>query len=439
MTYRPLFHFASQATWINDPNGLFHRDGVWHAYFQNNPLALHWGNMSWGHATSPDLVHWSEHPVAIRFDDDEDVFSGSVVLDGDRVMAVYTSHYRPESPRHGIEAMSLAVSTDGGSTFTKGPGHVLDRGSGNFRDPKVFWWTPPAGGPGHFVLVAVEAEHQMVEIYGSPDLTAWEHLSSFGPTGAIGGAWECPDLVRLPDPETGAEVWALLVSINPGGPAGGSGTQYFLGDFDGASFRVPPQLTSDPPRWLDQGPDHYAAVSFHNAPDGRVIVLGWLSSWLYANSTPTVGDHFRHQLAIPRELSLAVTPDGGRTIAQRLPAEVVGAFDAPVSLDLAAAVPPGLVTVEAQGDFSLELPGLVLRREGAELVLERDPAAHAEVNDAFAGLTRAPLPAGPTSLTLVVDRSSLEVLADDGRLTVTASRYPLDDHPWRLAAPGDVR
>ena len=254
--YRPYLHFSPERNWMNDPNGLVYEDGTWHLYFQHNPHGTRWGNMSWGHATSTDLVHWEEQPLAIpqTFDENgvaiEDIFSGSVVVDEQNtsgfgtddnppMVAIYTSAYTPAHPTHaGIQAQSLAYSNDHGLTWTKYDGNpVLDRGSANFRDPKVFRYTDPDTGESYWVMVAVEALRYQVVLSRSDDLKTWTHLSDFGPANATGGIWECPDLFPLAvDGDPANTKWVLVVNLNPGSVAGGSGGQYFVGEFDGTTF-----------------------------------------------------------------------------------------------------------------------------------------------------------------------------------------------------------
>ncbi|KGN40125.1 glycosyl hydrolase family 32 [Knoellia aerolata DSM 18566] len=254
--HRPAYHFSPAKNWMNDPNGLVFHKGVYHLFFQYNPLGDRWGNMSWGHATSTDLVHWDEQPVAIPFDANEGVFSGSVVVDtanssgfgtaqNPPLVAMYTSAYTPASGRDGIQAQSLAYSTDDGQTWTKYSGNpVIDIGSREFRDPKVFWYAPA----NEWRMVAVVANEHKVLIWRSTDLKQWTRLSEFGPRNAIGGVWECPDLFPLAVDGDPANVkWVMLVSLNPGGIAGGSGTQYFVGDFDGTTFTADGPATYEPP------------------------------------------------------------------------------------------------------------------------------------------------------------------------------------------------
>lgn len=263
--YRPYLHFSPERNWMNDPNGLVYEDGTWHLFFQHNPYGTRWGNMSWGHATSTDLVHWEEQPLAIpqTFDANgvaiEDIFSGSVVLDEQNtsglgtaenppMVAIYTSAYTPAHPTlAGRQAQSLAYSLDHGQTWTKYEGNpVYDRGSSNFRDPKVFRYTNPGTGESYWVMAAVEALQYKVVLSRSDDLKTWTHLSDFGPANATGGIWECPDLFPLAvDGDPANTKWVLVVNLNPGSVAGGSGGQYFVGDFDGTTFTSESTVADD--------------------------------------------------------------------------------------------------------------------------------------------------------------------------------------------------
>ncbi|MFC5661927.1 GH32 C-terminal domain-containing protein [Kitasatospora misakiensis] len=249
--YRPQTHYTPAQNWMNDPNGLVYYSGEYHLFYQYNPDGNSWGNMSWGHAVSTDLVHWNELPLAIPHDSGEMVFSGSVVVDtgntsgfgsatNPAMVAVYTSAY-PD----GKQAQSLAYSTDRGRTWTKYAGNpVLDIGSQAFRDPKVQWYAPTRS----WLMTVVMADEHKVVFYTSRDLKSWTRLSEFGPAGATGGAWECPDLFPLAvDGDPARIKWVLVVSLNPGGIAGGSGMQYFLGDFDGTTFTPDDNGSYTPP------------------------------------------------------------------------------------------------------------------------------------------------------------------------------------------------
>ncbi|MGW5659516.1 GH32 C-terminal domain-containing protein [Streptomyces sp. NPDC003758] len=250
--YRPQFHFTPAQNWMNDPNGLIWYKGQYHLFFQYNPSGNTWGNMSWGHAVSTDLVHWKQLPVAIPQDENEMVFSGSVVLDKNNTSGLGTSENPPLAAVYtslvkstGVQRQSLAYSTDGGTTWKKYSGNpVLDLDSVNFRDPKVFWYAPTHSW---LMTVALSDQHK-VSFYSSPDLKHWTRLSDFGPAGATGGVWECPDLFPLPvDGDQKKTKWVLVVNLNPGAIAGGSGAQYFVGDFDGKRFTADDSGPYTPP------------------------------------------------------------------------------------------------------------------------------------------------------------------------------------------------
>jgi fructan beta-fructosidase len=279
---------------MNDPNGLLYYKGKYHLFFQHNPKENVWGNMSWGHAQSEDLYTWQELPVAIDCTPTSGIFSGSAVIDYNNttgfgsienppIVAIYTEHQNDESN----QSQCLAYSLDEGLTFTKYEGNpVLNIDQANFRDPKVNWID------GKWVMtVALPLEHK-ISFYSSPDLKTWTHLSNFGPAAEVGGVWECPDLVQFGD------KWVLIVSLNPGGYQIGSGTQYFIGNWNGTEFIAGDFHT----RWIDYGRDNYAGVTFSNAPENKKIFIGWMSNWHYAGKVPT--HPWRSAMTIPRELSL---------------------------------------------------------------------------------------------------------------------------------------
>ena len=291
--FRSVYHHTPEANWMNDPNGMFYDDatGLWHLYYQHNPEAPVWGPMHWGHSVSKDLIHWEHLPIVLYPDSLGTIFSGSIVIDRNNtagfgenaIVAIYTqSEYIGQH-------QSIAYSTDGGMTFTKYDANPVLMGDiADFRDPKVTW-----DGDHWLMTLACQQE---IRFYSSPDLKHWTYLSSFGEgVGAHGGVWECPELIQMDD------KWVLLVSINPGGPFGGSATQYFVGDWDGKEFSVSPKdglLT----KWLDYGRDNYSTFTFHNCPDNRLVSLGWMSNWQYAQQVPT--GNFRSQNTIARDLSL---------------------------------------------------------------------------------------------------------------------------------------
>ncbi|MCT9870707.1 glycoside hydrolase family 32 protein [Paenarthrobacter aurescens] len=464
---RPILHYTARNTWLNDPNGLVFHQGVYHLFYQNNPLDNVWGNMSWGHATSEDLLHWTEHPVAIACDQHEDVFSGSVVVDegnttgfgtaeNPALVAIYTSAFKEGAGLEGIQAQSLAFSTDAGMTWSKYAGNpVLNRGSAHFRDPKVFRHEGDAGS--YWVMVAVEAQHQQVVLYRSADLKDWQYLSTFGPANATGGEWECPDLFPLPvDGNPDHIKWILVVNINPGAVAGGSGGQYFVGHFDGVQFTADTDSLvagEDGPTdlrqclWLDWGRDYYAAVSFSNVPDNRRIMIGWMNNWDYANSLPT--SPWRSSMSLARELEL-VTINGLPRLVQ-LPVLSAGPgrplrtltdvelHDATVTLPDAdpdsmqvidAEIVPGasrtvaLKLLAAAGDG----PATVLRFDAATstLTLDRRNSGNTAFHEKFASAESAAvaLEDGVLKLRVIIDHGSVEVFAQGGKVTLTDLVFP---------------
>lgn len=321
--FRSVYHHTPEANWMNDPNGMFYDEanGVWHLYYQHNPFGTTWGPMHWGHATSTDLLTWEEHPIVLYPDSIGTIFSGSAVIDKNNtagfgenaIVAIFT-----QSERIG-QHQSIAYSTDGGYTFTKYEGNPVLMGDiADFRDPKVTW-----DGDHWLMTLACQQE---IRFYASPDLKNWEYLSSFGKDlGAHGGVWECPELIKLKmTNDQMVNKFVLLVSINPGGPFGGSATQYFVGDWDGRTFSVCQRSDLSAERsnsanglsgvaghevnWLDYGKDNYSTFTFHNSPDGRLVAIGWMSNWQYAEVVPTVA--FRSQNTIARDLFLFTDDEG---------------------------------------------------------------------------------------------------------------------------------
>lgn len=313
--FRPGFHFTPEYGWMNDPNGLVYLNGEYHLFYQYNPYGNRWGNMHWGHAVSTDLTSWTYLPTAIAPDELGDIFSGSAVVDSantagfgkNALIAIYTAN-------GATQQQCIAFSTDKGRTFTKYDKNPVlpNPGIKDFRDPKVNWNEQSKQ------WVMALATQQTITFFGSPDLKNWTRLSEFGnETGAHGGVWECPDLFPLT--YEGKTKWVLLVSINPGGPNGGSATQYFIGDFDGKTFDADPLPY---PLWIDYGRDNYAGVTFSNIGknDGRRIFIGWMSNWDYANDVPT--NYFRNAMTLPRELKLA--SNGTHLILTSSPTAEVG-------------------------------------------------------------------------------------------------------------------
>jgi sucrose-6-phosphate hydrolase SacC (GH32 family) len=441
---RPAIHYSPASTWLNDPNGLIFHEGLWHLYYQSNPLGLTWGNMSWGHATSPDLVQWTEHGTAISFDETEAIFSGSMVCDetgtagfgAGALVAIYTSHRStPEAGAH--EAQALAWSDDGGFTFRKFAGNpVLDRHSADFRDPKVF------RHDGRWVMVAVEAVENIVVLYGSENLREWELLSEFRDQDAAAPTWECPDLFPLADAD-GATCWVLVLSVNPEALTGGSGTRYYLGDFDGRTFT--PSTDAGARGWLDQGRDYYAAVSFSDAPAGRRVMIGWMNNWEYAHDLPP--QPWARQMAWPRELSLAVVGGSRRLIQSPAPLPAgpecfrfAGSVDADLAIPPAAASAPALLEVEfdrgraSSIEFTL---GLTFVWE-ADTFTVRPRGGLPDPPRGFDREVTTSLPGASHRFEIIVDHGSVEVFIDGGRAVLTQVCPPaLLNSPWTLRVSGD--
>ncbi|ASY28437.1 fructan beta-fructosidase [Candidatus Planktophila lacus] len=311
----PGLHFSPERNWMNDPNGLIFYKGKYHLFFQHNPFENIWGNMSWGHAVSEDLIKWNELPVAIACDDSHAIFSGSAVVDyfntsgfgtleNPAMVAIYTAHKHDDSH----QAQALAYSLDEGLTWVKYEGNpVLDLQLNHFRDPKVMWDRTTEA----WLMTVVLPKERKVSFYSSKDLKNWAYLSDFGPVGATDGDWECPDLFPLfVDGDESRTKWVLLISINPGGLTGGSGTQYFIGDWNGKEFIADDVKTN----WLDYGRDNYAGVTFNDVPNQRRVFIGWMSNWEYAHSFPT--SPWRGAMTLPRELTL-ITKDGKISLAAK--------------------------------------------------------------------------------------------------------------------------
>lgn len=481
--FRPAIHFTARDTWLNDPNGLVFHNGLYHLFFQNNPYGNVWGNMSWGHATSADLLHWTEHPVAIACDEAEDIFSGSVVVDhgntsgfgtadAPALVAVYTSAYKAASEHEGTQAQSLAYSTDAGTTWQKYDRNpVLTRNSANFRDPKVFRYQGDDGAC--WLMVAVEAQHQKVVIYRSYDLKSWDFLSDFGPANADQGEWECPDLFPLAvDGDPDNVKWVLIVNVNPGAVAGGSGGQYFVGKFDGVRF-LPDVCSLPAPAgvsalsdsaaaaaalqqclWLDWGRDCYASVSFSNAPDGRRIIIGWMNNWDYANQLPTAP--WRSSMTLAREVRLTAVDGSARLVQLPVLADPcagkgadtageqvnAGTFELRNSdFRLPDAGPGSARVIEAEilpgsgkhvafhlfgNDEGCAGTVLSYNTATAQLILDRRQSGNTGFHAKFPSVESAPLVLedGVLKLQIVVDHCSVEVFAQGGKVVLTDLIFP---------------
>lgn len=442
--FRPVYHHTPVYGWMNDPNGMFYKDGVYHLYFQYNPYGSVWGNMHWGHSTSTDLMHWNFEGCAIVPDAWGAIFSGSCVVDHnntagfgkDAVIAFYTS--AKASPWGDVQSQSMAYSLDNGKTFTKYEGNpILTSSERDFRDPKVFWYAPGK----HWVMMLAVGQH--MEIYSSANLKEWKKESEFGAMqGAHGGVWECPDLVEIPVEGTREKKWVLICNLNPGGPFGGSAAQYFVGSFDGKKFvNESPTQT----KWMDWGKDNYATVTWNNAPDGRCIALGWMSNWQYANNVPT--HQYRSANTLARDLSLYRL--GTELYLKSTPSkETKKARGEKVSISSFKVSGKHEVTLfnDGQGAYEIEMViqnagaskiGLALLNEKGEkvdmyydlnrkqFVMDRSESGIVDFSRDFPAVTVAPVNADKElTLRLFVDCSSVEAFGEDGKFVMTNLVFP---------------
>lgn len=442
--FRPAFHHTPLYGWMNDPNGMFYKDGVWHLYYQWNPYGSKWQNMTWGHSSSSDLISWVHHPAAIEPNGLGTVFSGSSAIDSagsagfgnDALVAMYTSA--------GVSQMqSLAWSNDGGRTFTIYPGNPVLTLESEARDPNMFW-NPETK---EWTLVLAHALEREMLIFTSPDMKNWTRQSAFGKgLGAQEGVWECPDLFELTVEGTGEKKWVLLCNLNPGGPFGGSATQYFVGDFDGKTFKADTDATGHvPTKWLDYGKDHYATVSFSDAPGGRRTVIGWMSNWQYAPEVPTM--QFRSANTLPREMGLFRDSDGQLYVSST-PSPEVDAIRGKI-MKSAGTVNVGKrakeyaipeiceidMDIDPMKSDSIDIVlsnGLgekvvmTYRSKTDELVFDRKESGITDFSQDFPAVTVAPAHSadGKTGLRIFIDRSSIEVFGKEGRFAMTNLVFP---------------
>ena len=417
--FRPAYHHSPAYGWMNDPNGLFYKDGVWHLYYQWNPYGSQWENMTWGHSTSTDGLHWTPQPTAIEADALGAIFSGCCVVDKNNTAGfgngAIVAYYTSAGAR---QTQSMAFSLDGGQTFTKYAGNpVIVSDVPDFRDPHIFW--NEEAGFWNMVL----ASGQEMSIYSSKDLKQWKHESNFGLTyGNHSGVWECPDLMKLPVDGTGEQKWMLICNINPGGPFGGSATQYFIGQFDGHQFVCEDQ--PEETKWMDYGKDHYATVTFDNAPDGRRVAIAWMSNWQYANQVPTM--QFRSTNSILRDLSLYQYE--GETYCAVRPAKEM---DAARGKKIARPTDRCEIVVTLKGDARITLSNgskerVVLDYDAdmASLDFDRRHSGQCSFSDAFPTVVTAPVHGSLRTLRIFIDKSSIEVFDADGRLSMTNLVFP---------------
>jgi fructan beta-fructosidase len=468
--HRPKFHFTPQANWMNDPNGMVYYEGEYHLFYQYYPNATVWGPMHWGHAVSRDLVNWEHLPIALYPDSLGLIFSGSAVVDWNNssgfsqngkppLVAIFTQHSmeKEKAGRSDFQYQSLAYSNDKGRTWTKYKNNPIIPNTlkiRDFRDPKVVWDEDSKQ------WVMVFAAHDHIKIWTSKDLKNWQHQSDFGREwGTHAGVWECPDLFKIKVDGTGESKWVLLQSLNPGSPNGGSGTQYFVGNFDGKNFTLDPSFASSVQNgkaiWLDYGRDNYAGVTWSDIPkkDGRRIFMGWMSNWDYATLVPT--QVWRSAMTIPRSLNLQNTPNGFRLISQPV-TELKSLRKNTYSIekqainglkDLTTGTSLKDATIELELQF--EMPAAPVTQIGVQLsnalgetysigydlvrqafFSDRSKSGNLAFSDKFgAKVDVAPRQSNDKVIRmhLFIDRASCEMFADEGAAVMTDIFFPTED------------
>lgn len=448
--HRPYFHFTPDSMWMNDPNGMVFHDGVYHLFYQYYPDSTVWGPMHWGHATSKDMISWEHKPIALYPDQHGYIFSGSAILDIENttgfgiaenplLVAIYTYHdpVGAKEKKIDFQTQGIAYSLDNGDTWQKYEQNpvLLNPGIRDFRDPKVRWFEPTE----RWIMTLAVKDH--IRFYSSPNLIEWKLESEFGKDiGAHGGVWECPDLFPLTLEGSDEQHWILIVSLNPGGPNGGSGTQYFVGEFDGTTFT--PNDTNI--RWIDFGPDDYAGVTWSNT-GYRTLFIGWMSNWKYANIVPTV--KWRSAMTIARELTLKEV--GEDLIVHSMPVvefdqyteevytkenlDIEGSYS--VSEQARVHSPHFMLDleVEAPNDFTIELSNdvsnvvsLSYDKASNSFSIDRSKSGNTSFHILFGKTINASRysSASTMDLKLIADAASLEVFADGGSTVLTSIYFP---------------
>ncbi len=454
--HRPQFHFSPEKGWMNDPNGLVYYEGEYHLFYQHYPDSTVWGPMHWGHAVSEDLISWKHLPIALFPDSLGYIFSGSIVVDANNttgfqtgsekpLVAIFTYHdmLKEKAGRTDRESQGIAYSLDKGRTWIKyAQNPVLpNKGDADFRDPKVFWheatkrWVMPL------------AVGKKLEIFVSENLKNWQKTGEFGINESINdGVWECPDLISFTT-KNGIEKWILIQNIGRGAVNGGSGTQYFVGNFDGKTF-----TNDNPPEtklWLDYGADNYAGVTWYNAPNNEKILIGWMSNWDdYATKVPT--STWRSAMTIPRKLSLIETESGYR-LAQmpvenseklrgnkiEIPAQTfkenVVIEEKSVLKELNLAFDLSKTTAS---EFGFEISNsknekviFGYDKTTKQVFIDRTNAGKSDFSTKFAKKHYAPMTDGKELIIkALIDNSSIEVFVNGGKITLTDLFFPNEDY-----------
>ncbi|WP_419212708.1 glycoside hydrolase family 32 protein [Maribacter sp. X9] len=453
--YRPQFHFSPEEKWMNDPNGLVYHNGTYHLFYQYYPDSTVWGPMHWGHAVSEDLVKWQHKPIALFPDKNGFIFSGSAVVDTKNtsgfgtdttppMVAIFTYHDMEgeQAGKTDFQTQGIAYSLDNGDSWSKYEDNPVIKNPGikDFRDPKVFWnekeqlWS----------MLLVAGDH--LQIWNSENLKEWKKVSEFGKDkGSHGGVWECPDMFPLKIEGTEEVKWVLLISINPGAPNGGSGTQYFIGDFDGTTFTTE-QIEN---KWIDLGRDNYAGVTYNNTPNNERIFIGWMSNWDYARETPT--QKWRSAMTVPRNLSLKSTngvlelynypiPQLKEIIDEAYPEN---AFELKENQKKIIALKYGN---QSEITFTVNNPNMKILfsnetgdslditfdRYNKRVTFDRAKSGKTDFSEKFAeGIQQIPLtnlPEDPIEIRMLLDHSSIELFINKGQYVLTNQVFPNADY-----------
>ena len=438
--FRPQFHFTPPAKWMNDPNGLVYLNGKYHLFYQYYPNDIVWGPMHWGHAESTDLLHWKQLPIALYPDKLGWIFSGSAVIDQNNtagfgknaMIAIFTYHNDEiwKAGKKNTESQGIAFSTDEGKTWTKYSNNPVLNNSGeqDFRDPKVFWHEESSK------WIMTLAVGDKIKLFSSPNLKEWKEESTFKPIEEENlGVWECPDLFPMKIKSNGDTYWVMVINHGDKAPNGGSGTRYFIGDFDGKKFTENQKAV-----WLDYGTDHYAAVTFPNVPKDKKIILGWMSNWQYATKVPT--EVWRSAMTMPRELDLIKQKEGYRLTQNMIPqfadltkplleqAKVVTPCEK-TDIDLSQAEVN--FTMESGTDVIISLSNtngevFTITIAGDIVVTDRSNSGKTDFHETFSAKPQV-MPLGEDKITkvqLILDKSSVEILLNGGKYVMTNLFFP---------------
>jgi len=457
--HRPQFHFTPKANWMNDPNGMYYYQGKYHLFYQYFPDSTVWGPMHWGHAESNDMVHWNHKPIALYPDSIGCIFSGSAVVDNNNtsnlgtsenppIIAAFTHHnFDLENAKtNDHQKQSIAYSVDGGESWKKYKGNPVIPNTDkikDFRDPKIVWHEASQ----KWILAL--AAYDKVMFYSSPNLKEWKFISDFGIEGD-NRLWECPDLFPMKVEGSEEEKWVLIVSIQKEAPNDGTATSYFIGDFDGEKF----QSDINSQKWLDWGADNYASVTWNNVPqkDGRILALGWMSNWQYAQIVPT--ETWRSAMTLPRELKL-VNKDKAYYLYSSPVTELEALRNGKVSL--------GSFSIEEEknitGDFVVDQSEYIFEvdmkntsastfgftignkadekvvvsfdKKAAKMFVDRTQSSKNKFSeDFYDAVHSAPLDIDRESLTvrMYIDAASVEIFIGDGEMCFTDIFFPTNKY-----------